>query len=123
METFEDVKELFRKVITAIYQNRSKIAYFNFGREGLNAERLEQAIGNHMCDDYPEWFGITEHEGHVLRNYMNEAAYHRGKEYVELLHKEFSDFMEPEKPGYIRDHVNSIRASLGLPLLSLESQG
>lgn len=117
---FEDVKEIFRKVIEKAYEDRSKIESYNLGRKGINAEKLEQAICNHMCDDHPEWFGITEHEGHVLRNYIQESAYNTGKEYFVLLHKEFPEFMEPENPKFIRDHVNPFRKKIGLPLLPLE---
>ena len=84
-----------------------------------SALRLEQATGNHLFDDHPDWFGITKIEGHMLKEYIQGSAEDKAKEYVELFHREFPSFMNSENPSYIRDHVNPSRENVGLPPLEL----
>ena len=110
MGKFKEVRPIFKKILPVIYQDKSKLTHsvsdggFEGGR--ITALRLEQAACNHLFDDYPELFGITEREGHVLRAYIQGLASDR--EYVRLLHKEFPDIMDEESPDYI-DVVNKAR--------------
>ena len=114
MGKFKEVRPIFRKILPVIYQDRSKLTYsvsdggFEGGR--ITALRLEQATCNHLFDDHPEWFGITEHEGHVLRAYIQGSA---DREYVRLLHKEFPDIMDEESSDHM-DMVNNARILNGL---------
>lgn len=119
MKPFDDVKDIFRRVIESLNKDRSKISAFTFGHKELNVERLEQAICNHMCDDHPDWFGITQDESHILRQYIHEAS-DRGHDYFIRLHEEFPEFIENENPKYIRDYVNPSRKKIGLEVLPLD---
>ncbi|MBU4069417.1 MAG: hypothetical protein KJ646_00370 [Nanoarchaeota archaeon] len=119
---WEDVKPLWEKVLNTIQEDRSKLnrAVSDGGAKGrkVTALRIEQATGNHLFDDCPELFGITKYEGHMLREYIHKAA-HSGYEYVELFHREFPEIMDSECPRYLKDYVNPLRKSIGLPPLEL----
>ena len=112
--SFDEIKEPLTKVLEALHRDRSKIAKFTYGKTSITAERLDQAIGKHMCDDRPECFGITEQEGHMIREYFQERGAKYGwRDYIPMLHKEFSDIMDEEDPRYIRD-TNDQRKKDGL---------
>jgi hypothetical protein len=117
---FEEVKPTLAKILESIYLDRSKLTHSvaDGGYKGgkITALRLEQAVCNHLFDDYPELFGITEDEGHMLRDYINIHG-GKGREYIELLHKEFYKFMDEESAWYIND-TNNERLKLGLPPLN-----
>lgn len=118
---FDDVKHTLGKILKVIYQDRTKLTDStsdggaSAGR--ITAWRLEQAVCNHLFDDHPEQFGITEQESHVLRDYIQSKA-DTGREYIELLHKEFPEFMDKENERYV-DDVNTERKMQGLMPLHL----
>lgn len=45
-----------------------------FDREAISAKQFDAWIGNHLFDDYPNMFGITEGEAHDLRGYVNSRV-------------------------------------------------
>lgn len=115
MTEFEEIRPLLEKVLREIYGDRSKLTYstsdggLNGGR--ITAWRLEQAADNHLFDDHPELFGITKHDGHTLRQYFEE--YGEDREYVELLHLEFPQYMDDENRRYLNE-LNQARVKRGL---------
>lgn len=121
MARFEEVKHLFEKVLSAIHEDRDKLtsSTSDGGREGgrITVWRLEQAADNHLFDDHPERFGITKHEGHTLRCYL-ESHWDDGREYIEKLHHEFPQYMDEENERYLRD-INADHQRRGLPLINL----
>ena len=60
---------------------------------GLDINKLWDAAGNHIFDDHPTFWGITEHEGHVLRAWFqtNEKDAEAIK-YLEKLNDDSIDF-------------------------------
>jgi hypothetical protein len=117
---FEDVKPILRRILKVIHEDRNKLidSTSDGGTRGerITAWRLEQAVGNHLFDNNPERFEITEQEAHILRDYIQQKG--EGKEYIELLHKEFPKFMDEENPRYVIE-VNEERVRKGLLPLNL----
>ena len=116
MTSFEDIREPLTKVLEVIH--KGKIARFTGKGNPITAERLERAVCNHMCDDHPELFNITENEGHLIRSYFQENGFSYGwREYLLRLHQEFPHIMDKEDPTYIRE-TNEQRKKDGLcPIL------
>ena len=117
---WEEIKPIWHKVLMVIYADRSKLtrSTSDGGVEGgkITAWRLEQAACNHLFSDHPERFGITQIEGHNLRNFIQESfAY----SYVECFHRDFPEIMDTENPGYLSDYVNPERIRKGLNPASL----
>ena len=125
MLEFAEIKKPLKKVLEAIHEDRSKfakgLATMNPLKRRITAENLENSIGSHLLDDHPERFGITTDQGHMIRAYFQNHDYGKGnqvKDYIEKLHQEFPDLMEPENPAYL-DSVNRLRKKRGEPLLDL----
>jgi len=109
MKKFEDVKKALEKVLKIIHKNRSKFKPIVINpRNLINAEKLEQAAGNHFFDDNYKDIGITEKEGHIIRTYFFISGYERGKDYIIDLHKHFPEFIDDEDPKYLKE-VNKER--------------
>ena len=54
----------------------------------ITPERVEDAAGNHVFDDYPEFWGITKQEGHELRAHFQHYSVRRHsvfKQYIQDL--------------------------------------
>lgn len=117
METFQDVKKPLKKILKALSGDKSKfIKVYYPSDKKITARNLEIAACNHLFDDHPELFGISEFEGHVIRAYFHFRGYHYGRDYIEDLHKAFPEYMEPEEQFYI-DMTNKEREKEGLPPL------
>lgn len=117
-EYFEKIKEPLEKVLRVLNKDRGKLQYGQ-PRESITAQSLDSAIGNHMCDDHPEWFGITELEGHKIREYFQtNGIYYGWRDYIIFLHRNFPDLMDEEDPDYIKQ-TNYERKRQGLPLIKL----
>ena len=120
---WKDVRPIWEQLLETIYEDRTKLKRCTPDERGegrITALRLEQAICNHLFGDSSETFGITPHDAQRLRDYVQESlSTGNPYEYVELLHKEFPQFMDPEESGYLKDHVNPARIRAGLQPLNL----
>jgi len=90
--------------------------YGGTGSAAGNAGAITEAT-NDVAARVLGQFGITEQESHVLRDYIQSKA-DTGREYIELLHKEFPEFMDKENERYV-DDVNTERKMQGLMPLHL----
>lgn len=83
---------------------------------------IECMAGNHVFDDFPERFGITELEGKNIRAYIqtkgdraNDADYFTGahEKMINDFYRTFPNVFEGESKGYI-DNPKKLRK--GIPL-------
>lgn len=110
---FEEIKEPLGKVLLEISKDKEKILYGQ-SRKSITAQSLDSAIGNHMCDDHPEWFGISELEGHKIREYFQYNGLRYGwRDYIMFLHESFPELMDKENPEYL-EITNEQRKDDGL---------
>lgn len=105
MALFFDVKEPMKKALEAIQKDRSLLSKYpkttGFEDQRITIENLEALAGNHLFDEHPEWFGITEMDGHKIRAYFQEGAAKQYDFIPELLN-EFSSILESERPEYVQ---------------------
>ncbi|NPE26934.1 hypothetical protein HNV12_02945 [Methanococcoides sp. SA1] len=59
---------------------------------------LADLAGNHLFDDYPELFGITKHQGHVIRAYFENND---DKVLINELYENFRGVFEGESKRYV----------------------
>ena len=119
MTQFEEVGEILERILKSIYDDRSKLQRTGCDDKGLiTARRIERAAGSNLFNDNPEWFGITEHEGRVVRTYFQSNMAYNWRDYIIELHQEFPPYMDPEDPKHIRD-MNKEREKYGLPPIQL----
>jgi hypothetical protein len=118
MTKFEEVRPYLEKALKAIHEDRSKLKYAISWRHKqygssteITARRLEAAASNHLFDDRYELLGISEIEGHRIRDYFSS---HRDFQFVEDLYTNFPYIMDPEDKLYIEMTVNKERTRLGL---------
>ena len=66
------MKELLLKIKEKIENDEEAKKHFfdGWSPRPLTFSMLSNAAGNHLFDDHPEWYGITEHEGHMIRSYF-----------------------------------------------------
>ena len=115
-----EVKDELGRVFQAIQRDRSLLIKYwktEFRDQRITAENLEDLARNHLFDDHPELFGITEHEGRKIRSYFQEGVFY-DFDFVLELHKEFPDVFEQERQEYLNP-INKYRASKGLEPISL----
>jgi len=110
------------QVLKVIQKDRSLLTKYpktaGLYDQRITVENLECLAGNHLFDDYPEWFDITEMEGKRIRAYFQMGAVSRNYDFVVELHKEFPDIFERERQEYL-DGINKYRVSRGLKPISL----
>lgn len=73
-ELFEIKKSLI-KVLRAFHDNRDLMEFpktSGYYNRLITPENLSDVAANHFFDDYPEKFGISEKEGHMIRAYFQE---------------------------------------------------
>ena len=94
-ESWGKVRPILRKVLTVIRDDKNARedyqALANIRKEGKNLEYatiegLGNATGNHLFDDYPEKFGITEQEGHELREHFQNYQLREDSSEIEKAH-------------------------------------
>ena len=54
----------------------------------------------------------------MIRNSIQSTGVSKGREYIELLHRDFPEFMDEESGWYVSD-ANEMREVRGLPALQL----
>jgi len=52
MEKFENIKEPLERALRVIIEDRSAFKLVRNPNKVINAEKIEQAAGNHLFDDY-----------------------------------------------------------------------
>ncbi|MBU2590146.1 MAG: hypothetical protein KKA65_02200 [Nanoarchaeota archaeon] len=120
--TSQNIYEIMAKVFSEIEKEPTKLTNLPFEYVGMEDERaftvenLETIACNHVFDDNPIFFGITELEGWTIRSYFTTGAV--TYDYVQDLRREFPDFFKcPESQEYINS-VNKRRKKLGLDSIS-----
>ena len=78
-------EELFQRVII---KAKDCPAIALCSNDHITADRIDDAAGNHVFDDYPEFWGITEQQGHQIRAVFQTQSVRRDpafKEYIQNL--------------------------------------
>ncbi len=119
----KDVKKVLTKIFLVLREDPTKLTdlYPEYcGRQNEKAytvENLETLSSNHLFDDNPKMFGITELEGCVIRHYFLTGA--ETYDLIKDLREEFPNFFKhPETQEYL-DYANGRRKQKGLSPLSL----
>lgn len=89
-----DLEKLIVKVVSKIKGDKDLQSKCSFGPWKSDAYALEDAAGNHAFDDYPEWFDITEDDGHKIRGFFQHYSLRNNKEqeaYIQSLCDSASD--------------------------------
>lgn len=71
MEEYQSFEELIKKVVRLA---RKSPALALCANSVITPEAIEDAAGNHTFDNYFEFWGITEDEGHRIRAYFQENS-------------------------------------------------
>jgi hypothetical protein len=100
-----EISGAFEKIISAMKSNYSLYdCYFRtYSRDEdkFTTQGLADLAGNHLFDDRPDLFGITEHEGHCIREYFqNRTEPHL---YINELWEAFPDSFDGESSKFIKD--------------------
>ena len=113
------IRQPLEKVLRAMKKDRALLCRrcTSWNDQRITAENLGDLAGNHLFDDEPNLFGITE-EGLRLRSYLTGCANAPDYEWVKELHLTFPDVMEDEKPGYL-EGLNKYRRNKGLNPIAL----
>lgn len=85
MSDFKQDKEwekLFQKVIN---KAQTCPAASLFSNASISAEKVEDAAGNHAFDDWPEFWEITEQEGHQIRSVFQYYSCRRIPEFKQYI--------------------------------------
>ena len=109
----DKIKEPLSKVLTAMQKDRSLLNRYTKStfkdNQRITAENLADLAGNHLFDDCPELFGISEIEGHKIRAYFQTIDYLTSdSHFVFELHKRFPDLMEQEREEYLH-RINKLQ--------------
>src|SRR3989338_257376 len=106
------IKNEMNRVLKTFQQDRTLLnKYPGSVNKRITAENLENLAGNHLFDDYPEWFDITKFEGHKIRAYFQEGAIDYN--FVFELYENFPSIFEGERQKYT-DRMNYYRVLSGL---------
>lgn len=114
MSLFVEIEPILEKVIKSIIADRTLLTGWKTSgtyNNCVTAENLEDAAANHFFDDYPETYGITEKEGHMLRAYFQKGC--KDYDFVIEIHRKFHDLMDEERKEYL-DRINRRRKYCGL---------
>ena len=116
--TLSDVREALRRVLEVIKADKSVFDdyYESLFSRKVTVETIENLAGNHLFDNHPERFDITEQEGQRIRSYFQVGI--NDYDFVSELHKEFPDIFEPESKKYL-DRINENRKGKGLEPISI----
>lgn len=99
-------KIAFKKMINAFLKDENLISeYFANFNKSFNVQQLASLAGDHLFDDYPERFGISKHEGQIIREYFQgEKPY----KYVKEIHKKFPRVFEKESNEFMK-YLDSLK--------------
>lgn len=70
------IENLLLKILRAAKNERDVKRYFNpfEGNWKPVPYQFDDAAGNHVFDDFPEIFGLTEDEGHQVRHFFQSQS-------------------------------------------------
>lgn len=117
-----EIKSELKKVLQAIQKNRALLSLSEFPKTAsfdsqvITVENLEDLACNHLFDDKPGLFGITELEGNKIRAYFQEGSI--SYDFVPELRRAFPNVFERERREYL-DRINEFRANKELGPISL----
>lgn len=86
-------EELFQTVINKAKSCPAIALCFN---DYITAEKVEDAAGNHVFDDYYEFWGITENQGHQIRSVFQHYSVRRDEGFKKYINDLISDSREIE---------------------------
>ena len=78
-----ELEDILKKIIRRFDQDVRLHKYLSY--EGYSALGLANMSGNHLFDDFPEWFYLTKNEGHRVRAYFQENSNYRDKEFQDYI--------------------------------------
>lgn len=120
----KNFKDVLRKVFAKIKSDPTLITHlppWYLGATDLSRtytiENLENLTCNHLFDDNPVVYGITELEGSTIRHFFSVGA--DTYDFVLELRKEFPDFFNGEESKEYLDCVNERRKTAGLEPICL----
>lgn len=88
----------------------------------INVENLEAWAGDHIFDDFSDWFGIEEKEGRRIRAYFQEGLINRNYDFLPEMYREFPDKLEGERKEYLEE-INEYREEKELETFSMDEEG
>ncbi len=115
----EEIQNALEKVVESIKKDKSLLSPEFIIYAGKNdsrrytVENFENLAVNHLFDDFPHLFNITQREGYGIRWYFMDCALKNNYSFVQELHQLFPDFFVEESPEYLLS-VNSYRRKNGL---------
>jgi hypothetical protein len=102
MVYFEEVKPILDKVLLVIKNDRTRLIGFKTAGAKdthLTIENLADLAANHLFDDHPLLFGITELEGHTIRAFFQSYNY-LTKNFINRIRSEW-DFFDEERKEFL----------------------
>ena len=92
----------FQALLKAIVKDRSLLSRqaksTGDKNQKITVENLRDLAGNHLFDRHPELFGISAHQGHIIREYLQS---YRQRCIIEL-HQVFPDIFEAEREEFLQ---------------------
>lgn len=79
------MKDLLLKVLSAINSDKEVRRHFIYKNQKIGIMNWHNSAGNHLFDDHPEWFGITENEGNDIRHYFQTRSYNNLEHIKEMM--------------------------------------
>jgi|GEM_PF-1921017 len=101
---------IMKKIMSACEKDKSLLtgvpglySIFRDEKRAYTAENLSILSANHLFDDFPSAFGITQQEGWFVRGYMQTGAKRDDYEFVRELHEAFPDMLNPEREEFVEE--------------------
>ncbi|MCA9487628.1 MAG: hypothetical protein KC516_01565 [Nanoarchaeota archaeon] len=69
----------------------------------MTVHAMECFAGNHAFDDYPQEFGISKNDGHLVREYFQNYGWQEGHVFINALYEKFPDFFEGEPKEWVQN--------------------
>jgi hypothetical protein len=109
MVKLEEVKEPLMKMLSVLKQHRYILKIYAGCVVPLmiNYENLKNVCGNHLSDDFPNLFGITEQEGRLIRSYFQQD-----RQQVNGAYEQLSDILEGEQKSFLEKIKDSDLSSV-----------
>jgi hypothetical protein len=110
-----ETKQALEKVINTILKDKSLYDAYprTYSRDGdkFTVMGLCDLACNHLFNDYPQLFGITKHQGHLIREY-----FHNRDSFINELYKEFPKAFEGESRIYAESETYGKSIDKNIPL-------
>ena len=123
MTTTQEIYSIFTKVFSDIEKNPSKITNTDVlycgktDERAFTVENIENLACNHLFDDHPELFNITELEGCIIRHYFQVGV--QTFDFVKDLRQKYPHFFKQSESKQYLDSINSRRKLYKLEPISL----